>query len=61
MALPAEANLAAAPSGVAFGRLTARVRVHFGVQDEDVHLAGHGEDMVQPSEADVIGPAVAAY
>ena len=42
------------------GRLAAGVGVDLGVEDEDVDVAARREDLVQPAEADVVGPAVAA-
>ena len=40
--------------------LAAGVRVHLGVEDEDVDVAPGTEDLVEATEADVVGPAVAA-
>ena len=41
-------------------RLAAGVRVHLGVEHEDVDVAPGRQDVVEPAEADVVGPAVAA-
>ena len=41
-------------------RLAAGVRVDLGVEHQDVHVAARGEHVVEPAEADVVGPAVAA-
>ena len=58
--LPDAANLAAAPSGVDFDCLAAGVRVHLGVEDEDVDVAPVREHVIEPAVADVVRPAVAA-
>ena len=41
-------------------RLPAGVGVDLGVHDEDVDVAPGGQDVVEPTRADVVGPAVAA-
>ena len=56
--LPPAANLATVRGG-RFRGLAPRVRIDLGVQHEDVHVAAGSEDVVQPAEADVVGPAVA--
>ena len=43
------------------GRLPAGVRVDLGVEDQDVHVAPGREHVVEPAEADVVGPAVATH
>ena len=43
-----------------FGRLPARVGVDLGVEDEQVDVAVHGQDVIQSAVADVVGPAVSA-
>ena len=48
--------------GSARGRLrglSAGVGVDFGVEDEDVHVAAGGDDVVESAVTDVIGPSVA--
>ena len=61
VSLPAAANLAAAPSGVALDCLAARVRVDLGVEHQHVDVAAAGQDVVEAAVADVVGPAVAAH
>ena len=58
--LPAAANFAAAPSGVAFDCLASGVRVHLGVHDEDVDVAPVRQHVIEPAVADVVRPSVAA-
>ena len=41
-------------------RLAAGVRVHLGVEHQDVHVPARRQDVVETAEADVVGPAVAA-
>ena len=41
-------------------RLAAGVRVHLGVEHEHVDVAARRQHVVEPAEADVVGPAVAA-
>jgi hypothetical protein len=57
--LPAAANLATAPRGVALD-LAAGVGVDLGVEHQDVDVRAGGQDVVEAAEADVVGPAVAA-
>jgi hypothetical protein len=40
--------------------LTAGVGIDLGIEHQDVDVAVLGEDMVEPTGADVVGPAVAA-
>ena len=42
------------------GGLTTGVGVNLGVEDEDVDVVAGSQDVVQATEADVVGPAVAA-
>ena len=42
------------------GGLTAGVGVDLGVEDEDVDVVAGSQDVVQATEADIVGPAVAA-
>ena len=58
--LPAAANLAIAPRCGRLRRLATGVGVDLGVEHEDVDVAARGQDVVEPAEADVVGPAVAA-
>ena len=57
-ALRGELGHRGARSGL--GRLAAGVRVDLGVEHQHVHVPPRRKDVVQPAEADVIGPAVAA-
>ena len=41
------------------GGLTASVGVDLGVEDEDVDVVARSQDVVQTTEADVVGPTVA--
>ena len=41
-------------------RLAARVRVHLGVQHENVHVAAAAEHVIKSAGADVVGPSVTA-
>ena len=43
-----------------FGCLAAGVRVDFGIEHQNVHVAAAGQHVVQAAVADVVGPAVAA-
>ena len=43
------------------GSLAAGVGVDFRVQHQDIDILSAGQHMVQAAEADVVGPAVAAY
>ena len=42
------------------GHLPAGIRVNLGIQHQHVHVLAGAEHMVQPAEADVEGPSVAA-
>ena len=42
------------------GGLAAGVGIDLGVEDEDVDVPVHGQDVVEAAVADVVGPAVAA-
>ena len=59
-ALPAAANLAAAPERRRLRLLAAGVRVDLGVEHEDVDVALAGQHVVEAAVADVVGPSVAA-
>ena len=58
--LPAAANLAIAAARGGLRRLPAGVGIHTGVEHENVHIAAAGEHVIEPTEANVVGPAVAA-
>ena len=60
LVLPAAANLATAPRGVAFDDLAAGVGVDLGVEHEHVDVLARAEHVVESAEADVEGPSVAA-
>ncbi len=47
-------------AGSGFRHLAASVGVGFGVEDEDFDVFAGAEDVVEPAEADVVGPAVSA-
>ena len=47
--------------GSAFGGLAAGVGIHLGVEHQGIDVAATGEHVVEPAEADVVGPAVAAH
>ena len=59
LSLPEAVNFATAPRGVALEAWPPGVRVHLGVEHEDVHVAARRQHVVEPAEADVVGPAVA--
>ena len=44
----------------ALRRLSAGVRIDFGVENQDVYVLARCDDVVQTAESDVVGPAVAA-
>ena len=58
--MPPAANLATAASGVALDDLAARVGVDLGIENQDVDVAATGQNVVQATKADIIGPAIAA-
>ena len=58
--LPAAANFATAPSGVAFDICPPGVRVHLGVEHEHVDVVPAGQHVVEAAGPDVVRPAVAA-
>ena len=60
IAFPAAANFATAPERGRLRLLAAGVRVHLGVEHEDVDLPSDGQNVVEPAESDVVRPAVAA-
>ena len=43
------------------GSLAAGVRVDLGVQHQDIDVAARGQDVIQPTKADVVSPAVATH
>jgi len=59
--LPAGGELGDRPQRGRLGGLAPRVRVDLGVEDEEVDVPAAGEDLVDPAEADVVGPAVAPH
>ena len=60
LALPRGGELGHGASWRRLRRLAAGVRVHLGVEHEDVDVAPRRQHVVEPAEADVVGPAVAA-
>ncbi len=58
--LPAAANFATAPRWRGLRRLSAGVRVHLGVEHQDVDVATGRQDVVEATKADVVRPPVAA-
>src|SRR3990172_940892 len=58
--LAGDGELRRGADGRRLRRLAARVRVHLGVEHQDVHLSPHREHVVEATVADVVGPAVAA-
>ena len=60
VALAASGKLGHRAARRGFGHLPAGIRVDLSVQHQHIHVLARGEHVVQPAEADVVGPAVAA-
>ena len=58
MALPCAANFGGCSHRRGLRGLAPGVRVDLRVEDQDVHVAFHGENVVESAVADVVGPAV---
>src|SRR4051794_9190194 len=59
--LPAGCKLRNSGARGSFGGLSASIRIHLGIEHQQVHVSAAGQDVIETAIADVIRPAVAAY